>query len=357
MEATLHYLRYILATLFVLGVVIVVHEFGHALVAKRLGMVVKEFSVGFGPRVLGWNWKGTRVVVRLVPLGGFVRIVGLEPEEWADPEGFYSKPLSSRAAVLTAGGALNLACAFALFTLVIWAKGVPEGGSRVVATVIWGSPAHRAGLREGDEIVGVNGRFYKDIGKIVEVIERSPGRKVVLLVRRGGRVMEVAVWPEPRWKHEVVGGSIRARRVGMIGVVFKLRSRRVGLWRAMAISAGNIGRIFLAFKFFFEGLKRLFRPESVVGGPITIVKEAGMQAQLGFSNLVLLAAAMSAFIGILNLLPFPALDGGRLLFVILAALRVRVHPRVEGRFHLVGFALLLILIVLLTAQDIWRLGQ
>lgn len=357
MEAVLHYFQYFLATVFVLGLIIVVHEFGHALVAKKAGMVVKEFSIGFGPRLWKRNWAGTDLTVRLLPIGGFVRIVGLEPSEWSDPDGFYAKPLLSRMAVLGAGGFFNLLCSFVLLTAVIWVRGVSEGASRVVERTLWGSPAHRAGIRKGDEVLGVNGKFCKQVSDIVRAVKRSAGKRLVLLVRREGRVMEVLVVPEWEWDYEVVRDRVKAKRVGRIGIVFQRETKRVGLVEAMKMAAQAIWKVTRAFRFFFQSLGRLFKPESVVGGPIAIVREAGMQAQLGLSRLLLMAAYLGAFVGILNLLPFPALDGGRLTFALLGAFRIRIHPLTEMKFHLVGMVILLLFIALVTAQDIWRLGQ
>ena len=356
MERVIHYLLVMVATAFVLGTVIVVHEFGHLVVAKAFGMMAKEFSIGFGPVLLRRNWRGTEVSVRLLPLGGFVRIVGLEPGEWDIPGGFYARPPLQRALVLVAGGIFNLTCAFFLFTLSMWAIGVPSGGTNEVKWVKVGSPAERAGIRRGDRIVGINGKFCS-LKEIVETVERSPGRRVVLLVRRGGRVIEVPVVPRAEWSREIKGGRIVARRVGRIGVAFRAKMKRLSLLKAMGRAARGIAAIFGGLKFFFQSIGRLFKPESVIGGPIAIVKEVEAQVEGGLGYLLILAGGLSAFLGILNLLPFPALDGGRLVFTLLAAIGIRVHPRTETRFHMAGFALLMVLVLLVTAQDIWRIAQ
>lgn len=353
----------VLINLGVLGFLILVHELGHFLAARWARMRIYEFSIGFGPPLLRWNWRGVLYSLRAIFFGGYVRIAGMDPDEDPHvPGGFMTRPLRARLIVLLAGALTNFGAALVIFCFMGMVLGVPDQPTRIIETVFEGHPAHQAGLQPGDEIVGVNGKEHPDLEDLLQAIRSHPGRPITLMVRRGSQRLEVTLTPRPQVRYRYDPKQHRAvpERIGLIGVGFRYLHRRVGLWRSIAVGLEN------AYYTTISLLMGLFlmltgRAPMMLGGPVAIVKEVSTHAQLGLYPLLDFVGTISVNLAVLNLFPLPALDGGRIAFQLLSAFMERVRgrpldPRKESLVHLVGFVLLVGFLVFITVLDIRRLA-
>lgn len=329
--------------LVLLGVLVFVHELGHFLLAKWSGMKVLEFALGFGPSVVRFVRGGTAYSVRAVPLGGFVRIVGMDPGEDPDqPEGFNAKPLPARFLTLLAGCFMNLLLAAVVFCLVGIIYGVPKPITRI-ADVLRGSPAAVSGIRPGDRILEVNGRRVFQVQQIRATIEHSAGHPVRLLIQRDGRRKEVQVVPRREG----------AQKVGRIGIVFDVAMVRVG--PGGAVRDGLISTLAWTQQI-AGGLVRLITGKisaSEVGGPVAIARATASQAGMGIEHFLRFGGVISVNLALVNLIPFPGLDGARLAFLLIEAIRrKRFDPRKEAYVHAVGIAILFLLLIVITGKDL-----
>ncbi len=327
------------------GLMILAHELGHFLVAKASGVGVRAFAVGFGPPLWRSRRGGTEYRLNALPLGGYVRLAGEDFEEEPGPDAFRSKGVWTRIAVVAAGPVMNVLLSVLLVATAAWAYGLPRRVTTVVATVRPGWPAAEAGLRPGDRIVAIDGVPLPDGQTMVRTIHRSAGRALRLSVDRSGRRFEVTVTPrlDPR-----LG-------VGITGITPAVERERLAPHRALLWGVQQTVR---SMREMVIGLVRLVGSGDVLqelAGPVGAVRLLGDAAQVGFDSYLFMTAFLSVMIGLFNLLPLPALDGGRLAFLLVEAVRRRaVDPRREGYVHLVGFALLLLLVLALTYRDILR---
>ena len=334
-----------LAAVIIFGVLILVHEMGHFLLAKATGVCVHEFSLGFGPRLGGFKVGETVYNIRLFPLGGFVRMAGMEPREENVPpaKSFKHKPLWARMAIVLAGPLMNFFLAVVLLAVVFLAQGLPTPTTRILE-VLPGEPAAKAGLQKDDRIVALNGREVASWDALVKEISARPGETVTLTVVRDGTTREIRVVP-----------AADAAGRGRIGVYPVPEPRRVGVGTAVVAGADYTVRLTWMI-IDFIGKMIVHQAPVDVGGPVRVVAEIGKVANLGVLPLVQLAAFLSINLGLFNVLPIPALDGSRFLFLAWEGLSGRpVKPERENLIHLVGFALLLMLMVVITYNDILRL--
>jgi len=341
----------ILPAILIFALIIVFHELGHFLVAKACRIPVHEFSLGFmRPILFQRKWGGTTYSIRAVPLGGFVRIAGMEPDE-EDPNGFDKKSKSARFAVLFAGPFMNFVLAALLFWVVGISYGINIGVTNAIQRVIPGTPAQHAGLRAGDRLISV-ASVTGPVDKLRQQIQKNAGKRIWMEVRRSGRAIRIAIVPAPKEALETTDHGYRVVTVGSIGIVFRAKTRSMGLGESL-----------------FEGVRTTYLEtrmmvallaETVVGklplkvgGPVRIVHEMAEAANVGWVNFLMLSAFLSLNIAVVNLLPFPALDGSRLMFLVVEAVRRKpIDKRREAIVHLVGFAILLLVIALLMFQDI-----
>ncbi len=329
----------IIAALVVLGILIIVHELGHFMVAKALDVKVLEFSIGMGPKIFQVKRGETDYSLRGLPLGGYVKMEG-EDEKSEDDRSFSKKPVPSRIAVLFAGSFMNFIFAIVVLTAIFLNIGMV---TTVIDDVTPGSPAYEAGIEEGDEIRAINGERTTTSGTVNSVINRNE-EEVVVTVLREGEELNLTMMPELDEELE--------RR--MIGVRFAVEHSFGAAFR------GSIRETFGIVREIFGFLSRIITGDAdvsrEVAGPVGIVSIVGEATRAGFINVALLSAFISVNLGIMNLLPIPALDGSRILFALIEAVRGKpIDPEKEGMVHLVGFGLLMILLVLITYQDILRL--
>lgn len=330
-----------IASIFVFGLLIFAHEFGHYLVARKCGIRVLELAIGFGPRIFGWRKNETNYSLRLFPLGGFCRMLG-EDEDADAPDSFPQKSIPQRASVLAAGSLMNLLLALLVFFVIFFfLLGVPlDDNTNVIGSITEGSPADVSGLKPGDRVIAIEGEQVESWEEIVLSIEGRPDEEILLVIKRGDEIREFFVIPrmDPEEGRALIG----------IGYIAEYQKYRFG--DAISESFKSFGMVFSSLGQVFTG-----RAPLEVTGPVGIIRVIGEQAQHGLVNLLWLTGLISISLGLINLLPIPALDGGRILFLVIEAIRGRpVDPEKEGFIHLIGFAILIALILLVTYNDLSR---
>ncbi len=335
------------------GAMIFFHELGHFLVAKRAGVRIHAFALGFGPQVFGWKRGETTYALNVLPVGGYVRMEGEDSEGEGGPGSFRSKSVGARIAIIAAGPAMNLLLAVTIFAIAASTGGVPTGTSMRVASIERGWPAAEADLRPGDAIVAIDATNVESGDQVIDIIHRSAGRQLALTVRRGTEDLIIKV--TPRFDPQ--------QGFGRIGYTAERVWTRLSPPQALVWGIERTGQFTAGLPATIASLIREGIFFKNVGGPVAAGVILAQAAAAGVQAFLHVAASVSIIIGIFNLLPIPALDGGRLAFLIGEAVRRRplLDTRREGLVHLVGFALLMILMFLLTYRDIKpylsRLGQ
>lgn len=340
---------YVLLAIVMLGIIVTVHEFGHYLVGRLCGIGIVEFSVGFGPRLLGWERKGIKYSLRAIPLGGYCAFVG-EDERNDDPRAMNNQPVWKRFITVLAGPFMNFVLAFVVCAIMLNGYFVAETFP-VVNQVMEGMPAEASGLQAGDRILEVNGvELTNDsagVSLMLSTMQSSDmTRPIDLVIERDGQRMNFAINAVP------VEDSEGTRY--QIGIVFSSRTftffesiREAGSY--MAETTGLM----------LDSLKNLiFKGEGLndTAGTVGIIAVVAQRAREGVYEVLWLMYIISLNLGIMNLLPIPALDGGRLLFLIVEMIRRKpIPPEKEGMVHGIGMILLLGLFVVLTYHDIVKL--
>jgi regulator of sigma E protease len=329
----------LIASIFVFGLLILVHELGHYFVARLTGIRVLELAIGFGPKIIGWTKNEIDYSLRIVPLGGFCRMLGESPEEAEEPDSFPQKPILSRAAVLLAGAGMNLMMAIIVFFIIFFfLVGVPGMDSGTIGYVIEDTPAAASGLEDGDKIISIDGEAVNSWSDVLALISARPNKEISLVVERGGA----------EFNYDIVTATSPDTGNGMIGIAPSMQ--RYKFIPSIATSFERFGLIIGSMFQVLTGQAPLD-----VAGPVGIIFVIGEVAQTGFVNLLLLTALISISLGVMNLLPIPALDGGRLFFLLVEAIRGRkIDPEKEGFIHFIGFAILILLILFVTYQDLLR---
>ncbi len=325
-----------------IGVLILVHEAGHFALARAFGMRAEVFSIGFGPPLLSLKGKRTEYRLSILPLGGYVRIAGMTPGEETgeeDAASFSNKPLWQRFLVLFAGPFTNWLFAFLLLAALMVGGLERPSPEPVIGKVKDGTPAATAGLHPGDRVLSVDGQPIASWKELVAAIGAHRGQPMELKLAR--RDEELRLTP-------TVGAS------GRLGVVPSTVVERYALGKALGLAFVQTGQIVSAnLAGLWEALRG--RGEAQLIGPVGIVGETVEAVRASPSTLALMLVMISLALSLMNLLPLPALDGGRLLFIGIAAIRKRpVSASVEAAIHAAGFVLLLGLILWATWGDIAR---
>jgi regulator of sigma E protease len=352
------YLTTIMATLVVLGVLVFVHELGHFLLAKLLKVRVEIFSLGFPPKLISKQIGETDYRISVVPLGGYVKLLGENPNDEVPtellPHSFLHRPLWQRAAIILAGPTFNfLFAVLALFMLFAF-SGLPYVPTEV-GKVIAGAPAERAGLKAGDVILAVDGAPVKRWEELSRQIRERSGQPLYLTIKRADQDLEIKLTPEKRESINLFGQKVMAFQIGVASserVVTEelgpLQALEEGLFYSLRIAALTL-----------QSLYKLIAQEisvDTLGGPIMIAQVAGKQAELGFSHLIHFMAVLSVNLTLLNLLPIPVLDGGHMVFLFLEAVRGKPLPvKHREMAQAVGMMLILTLMLLVFYHDIMRL--
>lgn len=413
-------IQVVFLTILVFFVIVTIHEWGHYFFAKRAGILVREFAIGFGPKLFSVKRGETRYTLRLIPAGGFVRMAGEDPEivdvqpgqtvavrvkdnlvtrlyldrldersgvirgevvsidlenklsVSLDVEGetesysvhpqalmitkgketqiapidrqFGSKTVAQRALAIFAGPMMNFVLAFVLFGVYIQMSGIPE--HVLIKEVTPGMPAEQAKLQSSDVIDAINGeKIGADFGKMIDLIGQSVGVPVTLDIIRNGVVQKVVLTP-----------VADAEGVGKVGVTPMYQTRPATFVETIKNSSLLMKNMTISI---FDGFKKLILGQfklDDLGGPVRTAEVTSQIAQQGLDKLTSWTALLSLYLGIFNLLPIPALDGSRLIFLGIEAIRRRpIDPNRESMVHFVGFALIMLLMLVVTYNDILRL--
>lgn len=342
----------VLAFIFVLSLLVLAHEFGHFIFARIFGVRVLHFALGYGPKLVSWVWAKVEFSVRLFPLGGYVRMAGMEGNliegRDASPvvfsERFDAKPLWQRSLIVLAGPFMNLLLSVVLLFLVFSLIGIPTGRIAVL-DVLPGGPAERGGIKKGDVLLAVNGKEVERIEDVTQIIATSPGKPVILTLEREGKILEITVTPE--WSD--------TEKRALIRVVFGGESRKYNPFVTLAKSGATVAEWFV--------LSLLGVLYALVGkiplevtGPLGIAQMAGQAAAFGFVNLLAFAAVISVFLALFNLFPVPVLDGGHLILFLYEKIRGRaLEEEKKGMIYLIGIIFIFLLSIFVTYQDVLRI--
>jgi regulator of sigma E protease len=335
--------------LLILGLLILVHELGHFVTARLAGVKVEEFGMGFPPRLFAVRRGETLYSINAVPLGGFCKLLG--EEDPSDPRSLAGRGAGTRLLVLGAGSMMNALLPIVLLTVAFMIPRAVAVGDVVVEEVAQSSPAAEAGIEPGEMIVSVNGHEVKNIGDVVYDTHLSLGEDttLVMLDAMGGTR---PVTLQPRWDPPEGEGAMGVR-LTLQNV--QEESESYPFWEAVPKSAETLGETFGLLR---NEVRSWFARGTApaVGGPVAIFQLTGEASEAGPSYLLQFAAFLSLNLAIVNLLPLPALDGGRIVFVLLEVARrgKRVSPKTEGIVHLIGFIMLISLMVVITYVDIVR---
>lgn len=346
----------ILAAILLFSGIILFHEFGHYIMAKQGGICVLEFSLGMGPRLFSFVRGGTRYSLKLLPIGGSCMMLGedeaeLDPKDI--PEGAFGKALGEagpwrRLMVIAAGPVFNFILAFFCAVFLVAVSGYDKP---VIARIMDGYPAQEAGLTAGDEIVSLNGRriyLYRDLTAYTMT---HPGRSLDIVYRRDGEKRQAVLTPvfsqeESRYLIGIGGGTFARAENPVSLAVYSVSEVRYWIWMTVESLGMLIRRQVSA-----DDLSGPVRIVSMIGTAVDQSRPYGWKAVA--VNLAGMAVLLSANLGVMNLLPIPALDGGRLVFIILELIRgKRVNPEWEARVHLIGFGLLMSLMLFVFYHDI-----
>ncbi|WP_071395305.1 RIP metalloprotease RseP [Bacillus tuaregi] len=415
----------VIAFIVIFGALVFFHELGHLVFAKRAGILCREFAIGFGPKVFSFKKSETVYTIRLLPIGGFVRMAGEDPEvieikpgyrvglildhdekvqkiilnnkdkfpnaivmevEYADIEHdlfikgflegdddevmkrfeilpnavivedgtesqiapynrqFASKTLGQRTMAIFAGPMMNFVLAFFIFILIALLQGIPANDP-MLGKLTEDGAALSAGMREGDVVQTIDGVEISNWSDVVEVIRKSPEKELTFLIKRDGTELEIPVTPNTQ---KLEDGTT----IGIIGVYSPVEKSPL-----KAITYGATETYFWT-KEIFSALGKLLTGQfsiDALSGPVGIYQSTDMVAQSGIYYLMRWAGMLSINLGIMNLLPIPALDGGRLLFFAVEAVRGKpIDRQKEGMIHFLGFALLMLLMLVVTWNDIQR---
>ncbi|OEF98639.1 RIP metalloprotease RseP [Desulfuribacillus alkaliarsenatis] len=403
-----------IAAIIVFGVLVFIHELGHYLVAKRVGILVREFAIGFGPKVISFKRGETLYTIRALPLGGFVRMAGEDPESYEMKNGirvglqldnehkvtkidlkphskydvigkiesfdiekdmyirieqeqrsvtykvddsamivkgndemqiaphdrkFNGKTVGQRAATIFAGPLMNFVLAGLLFAIVIAMMGVPSNAS-IIGDVVPDNPAAEAGILPGDQIVAVDGKPVTTWSQLVTEVRERPNQTINVEVVRGTESITLSLTTAEQAGAGWIGIQQMTEEAGFMSLVYGFRQ----MYDLTILLFTHLGEMFTG------------QVEADVAGPVGIIQIIGIQANEGIIQLIYLAAFLSLNLGIINLFPIPALDGGRLVFLGIEALRGKpLDPNKEGFIHFIGFALLMLLIIVVTYRDVVRI--
>ncbi|UJL47963.1 RIP metalloprotease RseP [Virgibacillus sp. NKC19-16] len=415
----------VVAFIFMFGLLVFIHEWGHLIFAKRAGMLAREFAIGFGPKVFSFTRNETLYTIRLIPAGGYVRVAGEDPEiidlkpghhiglefndggkidkiivnnkskhpnarvievEHADldhelviegyeideeeklrfdvdPKAFFimderetqiapydrqfaSKSPGKRAMQLFAGPMMNFVLAIVLFLILGMVQGVPVDEAKM-SEIVEGSPAEEAGLQANDEIIEIEGNSIATWEEFTAIVQDNPAEELDMTIDRNGEEETVTVVPDE------VETQVEGMSIGQVGVQRAFEKSFLGTFEYGFTQTYETTRTILT------NLGMLITGQvsiELLSGPVGIYDATDQIVQTGFMNFVMWTAILSVNLGIVNLVPLPALDGGRLMFVGIEALRGKpIAPEKEGIFHFVGFALLMLLMIVVTWNDIQRL--
>lgn len=351
----------ILIFLIVISLLVFVHELGHFMTARRLGVTVEEFGFGFPPRIWGFKKRGTIYSLNWIPFGGFVRLKGETPGTNVEPDSFAAQPRHRRFAILAAGVVMNYLLTFVVFTIGL-TVGIPAAtsgtanDSRVrdpqpqIVSLDPTGVAAQAGLKTGDKVLRANDTPITSSTDLKTFQQTNAGQPFNLVAKRGGNELTVTLTPRQVDDEYRIG-------VGIVSVGTLREPFPQSVWYGLQATIDTTGQIFSSFGTLLKDLVVERKVAQDLSGPVGIVVLTGQAVDLGFGYLLQFIGLLSATLAVVNFFPLPALDGGRALFVIIEAIRRKaVDHRIESLVHAVGFYLLLALVLLVSIHDVQRFG-
>lgn len=332
----------IIIAILIFCLLIMTHELGHFLVAKANKVYVYEFAIGMGPRIWGFQKAETEYNLRLLPIGGMVRMMGEDEEKLDDERSFARKSVLQRMSVIFAGPLMNFVTAIVLFVIVFMMIGVASN-SNIVGQPIAGKAAEAAGVMAGDAILEINGQEVEDWNSMVGIIQdQEPGAPLAITVDRNGELIDMTINPyyddeSGRW---LMGLQPSVQKLGFFESAW-LGIKQSYLFTKMLLVA------------LYQMVTGQIAPD--VAGPVGVVSIVGQAASMGLQNVLILAGYLSINLGVINLLPLPALDGSRIVFLAVEGIRRKPFDRQkEGMVHFIGLMLLFGLMIVITYHDILR---
>ena len=338
----------ILLALIIIAILVLVHEWGHFVIARMIGIPVYEFAIGFGPKLISREKNGVLYSVRIFPLGGFVKMAGEESEDLEAEDGYLKRKPWEKIAVSLAGPLMNFAFAILLFIVLFAGIGMPQAVTEpLIGEVMIGQPAEKAGFQTGDLILAVKGTEVATWAEFTELIATAePGSDINFTVKRENEIFDLVVTTT---ENPATGRT-------MIGVVNQVEYQRQSIW--VSVKSG-FGYTYVMTAALLGGLLEMISgnvSSGDIAGPVGIVGLIGDTAQDGLLTLLNFMGFLSINLGVINLLPIPALDGGKILFALVEAIRRKPLPiEKEATVNWLGFLFLMGLIVLATYNDILRI--
>jgi len=347
----------------ILSILVLIHEFGHYYTARKLGVKVEEFGIGFPPRIWGYKSKKTGIIysINWIPLGGFVKIKGEEGGHRDEKDSFSHKKIWKRIVIVSAGVFMNfvLACALLAIGFTVGAPQVVdpnmdearlENPKVQVYEVLPDSPAQKAGIKAGDAIVSINGQKVEKPEQLTDYIQQKENQEVELKVKRFDEEKEFAV--QPKYMEDLEKSAIGVSTVRTAIVSYPWYK---SIWLGVKSGTLMTGQIIKGLAIIIKNLVTTGQAGLEVAGPVGIAVLTGQVTRMGFIYVVQFAALLSLNLMIINFIPFPALDGGRVLFLLIEKARGKpIKSKIENLIHTIGFALLIILIIIITGRDIFK---
>jgi regulator of sigma E protease len=332
----------ILITILVLGFVIFFHELGHLWAAKRMGVGVYEFSVGMGPKLFSKRFGETDYCLRAFPFGGFVKLAGLDDEsDIPDELNYRKKSVLARMLVISAGSLMNLLLGFLIFVFSFMFFGVPSS-TAALDSLSPGSPAYEIGLLQDDVILSISGHDIRGSGKrLVRYIQESKGESLVFLVRRGDQDFTCSIKPEKLKDRYIIGVNLKTESVFFNPVM--------SVAQGATMTAYHVRMVFKSLSMLLSGTATM----KDLTGPIGIVQFASFQLKDSVAGFLSVISMISISLGVFNMLPFPVLDGGHFVFLLVEAIRGKAHSeKVEVFVGNLGAFVLILLMVFVVFNDI-----
>ncbi|MFH1701120.1 MAG: RIP metalloprotease RseP [Candidatus Zixiibacteriota bacterium] len=346
----------ILSTVFVLGVLIFFHELGHFIAAKRAGIKVEKFSLGFPPAIIKKKVGETEYSIGLIPMGGFVKMAGELPgeESTGAPHEFMSKSVGARTLVVAAGPIMNFVLAFFILWGIFFINGeeIIDTDQAVIGIVSEGSPAEGAGIKPGDKIIHINESPVTTFESMARIISSHVEEQISVNWMRNGVEMSAEL---TTYSEEVYNDKGEKIPIGMMGVGQQTSFVNLGFFKAAGRGfSKTIEFTVLVYKFIYNLVTAQISPK-MMGGPVFIAQMAGETAKMGFATLLAFMSLLSVNLAVLNILPIPVLDGGHLIFLLIEKIKgkpLTINQRAIAQQ--IGLVFLLVVIIMVTYNDIAR---